>query len=248
MGRSTSCLCPFGFSGSLCEIADGCQPNPCENDGSCKPQNDRTFKCYCLPGTTGKRCEILRTVCAKTMRRPTGDLKYPTDDSPEYSFNERCAWIIRTNPSEILNLTFTSFDVEASAECSHDWLQIHDGNGLASQLIGRFCGQNLPLGGNILSSHNLLFFWFRSDNATNRPGFQMSWVSQPHVCGETLDLGYQAAGVIRSPGYPGKAAMNRECQWELSAPYGYRFVIRIYEIVLGTRPNCTGDSLKVSIF
>ncbi|KAM7358205.1 cubilin 2 [Cochliomyia hominivorax] len=244
-GRTTSCLCPKGYSGALCEISDGCHPNPCENDGTCKPLGGKAYKCSCQPGTTGKHCEVLRSVCAKTMRHPEGELKYPTDDQPEYSINERCAWVIRTTPSNILNLTFTKFDVEESEYCTRDWLQIHDGNSLASQLIGRFCGKELPLGGNILSSHHMLFFWFRSDNATNRPGFEMSWISQPHVCGENLELDIKDSGVIKSPGYPGKSPMNRECQWELSAPYGYRFVIRIYDVILGNLANCTGDSLKI---
>lgn len=232
----------------MCETSDGCHPNPCENDGTCKPLGNKSYKCACLPGTTGKRCELLRSVCAKTIRLPSGDLKYPPDDINEYSINEKCAWIIRTAPTHILNVTFTKFDVEDSAHCTRDWLQIHDGNSLASQLIGRFCGNELPLGGNILSSHHLLFFWFRSDNATNKAGFQMSWVSQPHVCGENLDLTSKDAGVIKSPGYPGKSPLNRECQWELTAPYGYRFVISVYEVNLGSLPNCTGDTLQVILY
>lgn len=244
-GRTTSCLCPFGFSGALCEIASGCQPNPCENGGTCKPLGTSSFKCNCALGTTGKRCEILRSVCSRTLRRSSGDLKYPTDDSPEYAFNEKCAWIIRTNASQILNVTFTKFDLEESTDCNNDFLQIHDGNSLAYQLIGRFCGKNLPLGGSIVSSHNVLFFWFKSNNATNRPGFEMSWSSQPYICGENLVLSANDAGIIRSPGYPGKTPINRECQWQLTVPYGYRLALTIYDVNLGSLPNCSGDALKV---
>ena len=245
-GRTTSCLCPAGFSGALCEITSSCQPNPCENGGTCKPLGSDSFKCVCTMGTTGKRCEILRSICSRTLRRPAGELKYPNDDSPEYAFNEKCAWIIRTNATEILNVTFTKFDLEESTDCSNDFLQIHDGNSLASQMIGRFCGQNLPLDGTILSSHNVLFFWFKSNNATNRPGFEMSWSSQPYICGEDLILTTNDVGVIKSPGYPGKTPANRECQWQLLAPYGSRLVLRVYDVSLGTLPNCRGDVLKVS--
>lgn len=178
---------------------------------------------------------------------PSGDLRYPTDGATEYAPQERCAWLLRTTPQQVLNLTFVSFDLEEDAECSRDWLQIHDGNSLASQMIGRFCGKELPLGGNIVSSQNQLFFWFRTDNATNRPGFQMTWHTQPHVCGDTLEVNVGDEGVVRSPGYPAKTPINKDCQWELSAPYGYRFVVRVYEVSTGSVANCLGDSLKVSI-
>lgn len=231
----------------MCETSDGCHPNPCENDGTCKPQADQSYKCACRRGTTGKQCEVVRSICSSIQRRSSGELTYPTDGSNEYAALERCAWIIRTQPTQILNLTFTSFDLEEDAECNRDWLQIHDGISLATQMIGRFCGKELPLGGNILSSQHQLFFWFRSDNTTNRPGFHMSWHSQPHICGDSLELKAGDEGVIRSPGYPGKTPPQRECQWELSAPYGYRFIIRIYEVNTGSAANCTGDTVKVGI-
>ncbi|XP_073838450.1 cubilin homolog [Musca autumnalis] len=245
MGRGTRCICPLGYSGALCETKDACHPNPCENEGSCKLQSEQSYKCSCPRGTTGKHCEVLRSVCSSIQRKPSGELNYPSDEASEYSPLERCAWMIRTIPGQILNLTFTTFDLEEDPECIHDWLQIHDGNSLAAQLIGRFCGNKLPLGGNILSSQNVLFFWFRSDNATQKSGFHMTWKSQVHVCGDTLDLAAGDEGIIRSPGYPGKTPGHRNCQWELSAPFGYRFVLRIYEIQMGVSVNCTGDSLKI---
>uniref|UniRef100_A0A1I8N3F6 Uncharacterized protein n=2 Tax=Musca domestica TaxID=7370 RepID=A0A1I8N3F6_MUSDO len=244
MGRSTRCMCPLGYSGALCETKDACHPNPCENEGTCKALGDESYKCSCPRGTTGKRCEVLRSVCSSIQRKPSGELSYPADGATEYAPLERCAWIIRTLPNRILRLNFLTFDVEPDPECSRDWLQIHDGNSLAAQLIGRFCGNELPLNGTILSSHNVLFFWFRSDNATQRSGFHMNWTSQVYVCGVTLEVAIGETGVIRSPGYPGKVAAHRDCQWKFTAPMGYRFHLRIYDIEMGNSPNCTGDSLK----
>ncbi|XP_061400318.1 cubilin homolog [Musca vetustissima] len=245
VGRSTRCLCPLGYSGALCETKDVCHPNPCENEGTCKPLADDSYKCSCPRGTTGKRCEVLRSVCSSIQRKPFGELSYPTEGATEYAPQERCAWIIRTLPGQILRLNFVKFDLEADPECSRDWLQIHDGNSLAAQLIGRFCGNELPLGGTIYSSQHVLFFWFRSDNATQKSGFHMNWTSQAHICGDTLELSAGDEGIIRSPGYPGKTTAHRDCQWERTAPFGYRFVLRIYEIQMGSSPNCTGDSFKI---
>ncbi|XP_013116992.2 cubilin homolog [Stomoxys calcitrans] len=244
-GRGTSCICPDGYSGALCETADSCHPNPCENGGSCKTQSNQSFKCTCQRGSTGKRCEVVRSVCGTIQQKSQGELTYPTDGSTEYAPDERCAWIVRTDLKQILNLTFTSFDVEEDPGCTHDWLQIHDGSSLTSQLIGRFCGKDLPLGGNILSSQHTLFFWFRSNNATNRPGFHMTWHSQPHVCGDIQEVNFKDEGILRSPGYPGKMPAHRECQWELSAPFGYRFALRLFDVTMGSVANCGGDTFKI---
>ncbi|XP_075163375.1 cubilin homolog [Haematobia irritans] len=244
-GRGTSCLCPTGYSGALCETSDGCHPNPCQNGGTCRPLPNQAYKCSCSRGTTGKTCEILRSICGSIQKQSTGELTYPADGSTTYTSLERCAWIIRTQPMHILNVTFTTFDVEEDAECNHDWLQIHDGISLAAQLIGRFCGKSLPLGGTVLSSQNQLFFWFRSDNSTNRAGFHMTWHSQAEICGQTSEIPLGGEGVIKSPGYPGKMPINRECQWKLSAPYGYRFILRIYEVNTGSIANCKGDAMKI---
>lgn len=76
-------------------------------------------------------------------------------------------------------VTFTKFNLEHSHECRFDWLQIHDGRSSASYVIGRFCGTDFPKGGNIISTQNMLYFWFRSDNSTNNVGFELNWTSIP---------------------------------------------------------------------
>lgn len=55
--------------------------------------------------------------------------------------------------------------------------QIHDGRSSSSFMIGRFCGSSFPKGGNFVSTHNQLYFWFRSDNSTSRDGFELTWKS-----------------------------------------------------------------------
>lgn len=55
--------------------------------------------------------------------------------------------------------------------------QIHDGRSSSSYMIGRFCGKSLPKNGNIISTHNQLYLWFRSDNSTAHEGFELSWES-----------------------------------------------------------------------
>ncbi|CAH1772706.1 unnamed protein product, partial [Owenia fusiformis] len=41
---------------------DPCEPNPCQNGGSCVSYDDATFKCYCLSPFGGKQCQTKKLV------------------------------------------------------------------------------------------------------------------------------------------------------------------------------------------
>ncbi|OCT66526.1 brevican core protein isoform X2 [Xenopus laevis] len=44
--------------GASINLSDVCYPNPCGNGGTCIDEEDGDFRCLCLPGYTGKICEI----------------------------------------------------------------------------------------------------------------------------------------------------------------------------------------------
>lgn len=82
---------------------------------------------------------------------------------------------------QILRITFPFFDLESSTNCNFDFLQIHDGDTASAYIIGTYCGQNNPQ--ELYSSHNSLYFWFRSDHTLNAGGFTVAWQSQdPGTC------------------------------------------------------------------
>lgn len=162
---------------------DRCSTNPCKNGGTCTNQNSGGFMCRCQPSFAGDTCQTETRACGGILGTSRGVLKYPPSEN-NYPHNSRCAWLIRTNVTQVLNITFTKFELEHSRECRFDWLQIHDGRSSASYMIGRFCGIELPRGGNIISTHNYLYLWFRSDNTSAHDGFELSWnsISPGKIC------------------------------------------------------------------
>lgn len=160
----------------LCEVNQNpCAANPCRNGGTCISQNS-TFTCQCSQYFSGNTCDTERRSCGGVLGATNGVLKYPPFEN-NYPHNSRCAWLIRTSMDKVLNVTFTEFELEYSSECRFDWLQIHDGRSSASYMIGRFCGNELPERGNIISTHNYLYLWFRSDNSSAHDGFSLFWES-----------------------------------------------------------------------
>ncbi|XP_017111903.1 cubilin homolog [Drosophila elegans] len=250
-GRGTTCICQPGYTGAVCNSSDACHPSPCLNGGTCRLLPNNKYQCVCPRGYTGTTCSHQRFFCGATIQGPTGQLHFPPNTADgDYQADERCPFIVRTTVNQVLNLTFTQFDLQDSTDCTADFLQLHDGNSLSSRLIGRFCGSRLPMGnGSVITSQEQVFFWFRSDNETQGKGFHVTWNSLPFSCGETINLTLTQTGVLRSPGYPGQARPGLDCRWQLTAPFGSRLLLRFYEIKLGTTEadakNCSQDSLTV---
>lgn len=176
------------------------------------------------------------------MASISGNLKYPL--SERYEGNSQCAWLIRTNETKVLNVTFSKFELEDSAECRFDFLQINDGRSAASPVIGRFCGSRAPLGGHIITTRNQLYLWFKSDNSTSKEGFELNWTSINPVCGGSIE--FSSHGTITSPGSPGPYPPNRDCRWHLKAPNDRRIKLTFFSLQIENHSTCNHDFVEVT--
>ena len=52
----------------------------------------------------------------------------------------------------------------------------HKSDSASSYMLGKYCGTNAPA--ELHSSHNALYFWFRSDHSVSAGGFSVAWESQ----------------------------------------------------------------------
>ncbi|KAG7219563.1 hypothetical protein INR49_018990 [Caranx melampygus] len=107
-------------------------------------------------------------------------------------------------------------------------------------MIGKYCGQNNPQ--ELLSSHNSLYFWFRSDHSVNAGGFTVAWQSQDPVCGDQLTAPY---GNINSPGYPGNYPPGRDCYWTVTVEPGLLITFAFGTLSLEHHPDCNFDFLEI---
>ncbi|KAF5295928.1 hypothetical protein FQR65_LT10359 [Abscondita terminalis] len=234
------CQCRRRYTGRNCDIRkDPCQPNPCSHGGTCQTILDISFKCVCTPDYTGSTCNVQKQACGGLVKGSTGSVKFPQTHSHVYGTSVSCAWIIQTNATQVLNITFTHLNLQDSTNCRYDWIQIHDGSNTAAQSFGRFCGTALPHGGNIISTHNRIYMWLRVDSTIKDPGFELNWNSINPLCGEIVAV--TSHGTLRSPGHPGNYPLNRDCYWYLSAPLGKRLQFHFFSLMIGESANCTKD-------
>lgn len=248
--QSIKCTCFPGYTGIRCETsialigASGCSRSPCANGGTCIASSTAPlgYICLCAAEWDGNDCTVARDSCGGTLEGPSGSLVYPNAfANSTYESSQDCAWIIKTEPHLVLNITFRSFDIERSATCSYDYLQIHDGRDAGSYKIGRYCGTDIP--SSIVSSHDSVYLWFHSDSTTQSEGFALDFNSTTPVCGGLLDAADY--GTINSPGYPGNYPHSRDCMWTVQVPLGKRIQFHFAFLSIELHPDCTYDYLRV---
>ncbi|KAL1115776.1 hypothetical protein AAG570_006066 [Ranatra chinensis] len=65
-GSTFQCLCPYGFTGKICEdTSDPCESGPCQYGGTCRSSNETAaqFKCDCPAGRAGPLCQHSANAC-----------------------------------------------------------------------------------------------------------------------------------------------------------------------------------------
>ncbi|XP_070174131.1 cubilin-like [Littorina saxatilis] len=242
-GSSYTCSCNPGYTGRNCDSdINECNNNPCANGGTCT-NTAGSFTCLCTSDFTGPTCLEEQQGCGGYLRADSGSFSYPRTQGANYTHSISCAWQITTSSDKILMVTFPRFSVEAHPQCNFDFLQIHDGPSASSHMIGKYCGNQAPNGGTINSTHNQLYFWFKSDASVASSGFTVSWTSADPVCGGTLNNG--SHGTINSPGYPGNYPHNRDCVWLVSVPPGSNILFSFATLALEHHANCSYDYLEI---
>ncbi|XP_078000034.1 tolloid-like protein 1 [Glandiceps talaboti] len=185
-----------------------------------------------------------------------------------YEADEYCVYFISAVTDEIIQVRFTSFDLEIHQSCQFDFVEILDGNDVTnSRVIGRYCGgnDNKPPH-TIKASGSTMTIIFHSDISVHYEGFfaefTVSSIGFPPlpssgipnsnsvpVCDYTRAIITDRGGVIVShESYPnGRYPNDALC---VMAVVGSRLYDRVYlafeevnlQSVIDNDDTCLGDS------
>lgn len=124
-------------------------------------------------------------------------------------------------------------------------MRIIDGTNTNGNVIGKFCGGNLPA--IIKTSSNKAIIHFRTDDRVVRNGFKLRWksvtVKVPQtLCSEDLT---GTSGVITHPNYPDKYNINKDCKWRITVGVGKKIQIKIREMIIEGSSSCKYDYVQI---
>ncbi|NXN68752.1 OVCH2 protein, partial [Himantopus himantopus] len=102
-----------------------------------------------------------------------------------YSNMADCQWIICAPKDHVIKLTYQSFEVEESEDCSYDAVTVYEDVGKEEE-IAKSCGFALPAP--VLSSSPMMLIVFHSDETETFGGFRAT-ISFIHVTGNRSSLG-----------------------------------------------------------
>ncbi|KAF0028409.1 hypothetical protein F2P81_019496 [Scophthalmus maximus] len=164
--------------------------------------------------------------------------RYPAPYPP----NQNCSWIISAQePFNHVTLSFTEFDLErVYSNCSHDAVEVLDGDNYQAPSIGRYCGTELPHP--VTSFSNSLVVNFVSDRSVSMKGFRATYSASTSSCGGDLLM---ESGAFNSPNYPDAYPPNVECVWTIKSSPGNRLQLSFLIFHLQGDSGCHNDYLEI---
>ncbi|XP_072037380.1 extracellular serine proteinase-like [Amphiura filiformis] len=148
---------------------------PCQCDSECMMRQDccQDYTVLCRPNN----------VCDDTVSSGIFYSPYYPDN---YMNNLTCGTLIYNDEDSkpVLNMLFSKFDLEESANCINDSLTIYDGANDTSPLIGTFCKtEDIP--DYLQATGRNLFAVFKTDSSVTAKGFSIRIRNRP---GKSLSL------------------------------------------------------------
>ncbi|NXL55425.1 OVCH2 protein, partial [Chordeiles acutipennis] len=182
-----------------------------------------------------------------------GQLNFPGSPKQFYENHQLCVWTLFVPEGNYILLRFSHFDIEPETFCDYDSLSIYSKH---DRLVGKFCGEDLPLP--ILIGSNSIRLKFVSDNKDYGTGFSMTYKALtpdilpgnfcfpgfPDSGCESLAVLFEE-GVLQSMHYPEHYSNMADCQWIICAPEDHVIKLTYQSFEVEESEDCSYDAVTV---
>ncbi|GFG35967.1 hypothetical protein Cfor_02931, partial [Coptotermes formosanus] len=167
-----------------------------------------------------------------TLSSPGSPGRYPN--------NRDCFWTLLAPYNRRIQFHFFTMQIEASANCSNDYLEILSGWNMNQ--IAVYCNTSHPRP--LTVPGNQAIVHFHTNAAVNDAGFQLSYSSIEGFpgCGGVLTA---PSGDIYSPNHPDRYRANMDCEWHIQLPVGERIRVTFLTFSLEVSAGCYFDSVSI---
>ncbi|KAG9476560.1 hypothetical protein GDO78_003221 [Eleutherodactylus coqui] len=176
------------------------------------------------------------SACGGTLHMEVGAFSSPGSPQP-YPADTECVWTLLSSPGNRLTLSFKSFSLQMSENCSSDYVEIREGSE-TGPLLGRFCGDSLPNNVTSVAGH-VLWVKFVSDGSLSGEGFQATF---SHLFGNNIQGSY---GQIASPLWPREYPHHSNYIWYVNVEPGRIIEVRFLEMDIEDHAHCGYDKLQI---
>lgn len=187
-----------------------------------------------------------------TVDKPT----YVLDRSNQlYDEAGECIFKVVSEPMSTVKIVFDEMHLSPCdpdrnrTSCDCDYVEVLDGNGPFSEVIGRYCGHDSPP--IVYSTQSGVYMRFVTDSIKSSTGFKATISMTESPCGIRPYRNFTGNETnwdfLVAPIAPGgkKYLPNIRCMWIAEAPYGKIFEIQFEKFDLEDSENCANDSLTL---
>ncbi|XP_057332104.1 dorsal-ventral patterning protein tolloid-like [Microplitis mediator] len=160
------------------------------------------------------------------------------NNSPKVS--DKCKWTIRAAEGERIKVILTSWDIQETPNCTVEYVEIKDGYQANSRVLARICGEDKTV---IVTASNFVSITYARNRYENyHLGFILKYET---VCGGDIYIESNDSYYLESPNYPESYKPNKQCHWNIKAPYKHYIVIQFNYFELEESNGCKNDFVKV---
>eukprot|EP00794_Sanderia_malayensis_P003246 gene3246-3727_t len=183
--------------------------------------------------------QTVGAACGGSLYGTTGTFTSPGYPRA-YPRSRTCTWIITVAQSHSVQLRLTALNIQNSASCTQDYLEVRDGDSASSPLIKRYCGTTIPP---VISSSGTKMYvkFFSNSDTVQLSGFAATYTSFLPGCGGRL---LSSSGNITSPNYPSNYPSRVECTWVLTVPTGMISII-FSQFLIEDHSMCNYDFVEI---